>query len=253
MAKIILLWNPDPNESAVTLPLGRLLKKDLEKRGNHVQLVKMPFEHSIYAEFARNERAKFTSDWNEMLKQKVKNEHNWINRFQEQNENATIIELHTTPDRIMLKPAEGQHGDRLTKIRNWRAIHQNNLMFIEGQLVFSAQVSLHRIGGRKEYAIEIPASYVPSKGIIAKQFQAVPNHLENQRVGRYFTDQTDARTTKKQNYLAPRVVRKLGHLVDETLKREQGITRQPRRTPHRSRLPYPKPRRPPKISQRRPR
>jgi hypothetical protein len=53
MVSIILLWNVDPSESAVTLPLGRLLKVDLEKRGHDIRLVKAPYENSIYAEFAR--------------------------------------------------------------------------------------------------------------------------------------------------------------------------------------------------------
>ena len=233
MPDIILLWNTDPSESAVTLPLGRLLKADLEKRGYEVRLLKVPFNRSIYAEFAQEER-EGRRPYGEILAHKVAKNIRELSKHLHTKTNATVIDLHTTPEQILLQPHGTQRSEKLTKTKNWRVTYLDTMEQGQIELVGLEQGI---------YYIEVPAAYKNSAGVGRRQWDRFPQFGVGSQVSEYFTQQTDGRSSKQKNYLAPLVIRKIGHLVDETIKRDHGLTRKPKGYRHKSRIPYPKPRR----------
>jgi hypothetical protein len=83
--------------------------------------------------------------------------------LQEQYPNAIVIELHTSPAAMMLKPVGKQRFERLRKIKNWRAT-QAGMYDIAGQLVLAKKLILSAKVNRTRYVIEIPAAYGPPKG-----------------------------------------------------------------------------------------
>ncbi|MDO8625159.1 MAG: hypothetical protein Q7R47_03680 [Candidatus Diapherotrites archaeon] len=129
----------------------------------------------------------------------------WGHELRKSVPQATVIELHTSLDHNIFGNA-GHHR----KTRQWQAIH-------------NPQIDLQPIGqiqlmtaGPNWFVLETPARYVADLS----------------------THKAVLAGSKRANYLAPNVIRKIGHLINTVVNTEQGAYRTPKREPHKYRIPW---------------
>ncbi len=235
MPKIALVWNTDPNESAVTYSLARLLKIELEKRKFNVEIVKAPLMNTRHGN--KNYPSSYWQ-WTEQLTKRFFGD--------------VIIELHTTLDSHLIKPYKSRKYWRRPELlfrrpKNWSATFDQES---DGLLKTSGEISIENFDNEtpdrhaptKIFILEVPAKYKPMPTPWKKRFDkwhAEARYGYPSETERYFVRQADLKGTKRANYLSPAVIGKVVHLIDEVVKITAGIYRYPRQPPNRSRKQYP--------------
>ncbi len=220
MAKILLVWNTHPNESAVTQELARLLKPLLEARGFEVEIAKIPEDLTIHFVFAQESKYKKPNILPFLLKKK------------EESQAQFIIDLHTTPD--------SPYNIRRPKFISARS---RNIMptLIEP---FDAPILLEYLGNSNSnlsglYSLEFPAKYTKARKNWRDAFEIVLEKSRSDsatldsRVKHYFYLETDLRATKNAGYLSQRVLAKTTHLIDTEVKTRLRVYQPPRTEPFR--------------------
>ena len=203
MAKIVLIWNNHPGESPVTLPMARKLKVKLEKKGHEVRIEKVPFKSTLYG-FDQKTVQDFLSLTKKVRKQVA-------SKFPDH----FIIDLHTTPDKILEAPR---------RISKWR------MQTLGVGLEEPKKRPLLEKQGTRIYFLEMPAAYRDaSPGL--KSIEKKRATLAFWRHKIYYLKQADLKASKAANYLSPLAVRKFAHVIDTAVNTDLGIYRKPRRPP----------------------
>jgi len=210
MTKIILVWNTHPNESAVTLPLARLLKQALEKRSFEVRIQKIPFARTFHG--ARRDGDLFP---------RKSRRCGFIEEIQKRNKNCFIIDLHSTEDKIYFEHAknpdpEVAKGDP----KKWSvgiSMHPN----IKG----ATKDVAFEIGYENmfRYTLEVIAKYRRSSGVFSK-LQAPFCFEYGELQQKYFSRQADLKATKATKYLSPVLLRKIVIAINKAIKTDLRIT-----------------------------
>ncbi|MBU2476175.1 hypothetical protein KKG83_01760 [Candidatus Micrarchaeota archaeon] len=182
MAKIILVWNTHPTESAATLPVARLLKTDLEKRGHKVSIQKVPFIKTLHGSSNQTES-------------------NVAQTFSKQYPESFVIDLHAGPDDKLVLP------HRRGKPKKLRTEYTSTFFsdFTKNAPALARSDNL--------YFLELPAKFTESRGIFKRKSQNVKDSIKHR-----FERQADLKQTKASNYFTERVIRKIGHKIDDAIK-----------------------------------
>jgi len=224
MAKIVLCWNWHVNESPVTGSLAKLLKPLLESRGHEVVIKKVPFRDSFHGMHKEDSMISLSTEGTSGKHEQ------FFNKIERENPDSIILDLHTTALKNMLIALKQADEGFFRKVSRWKArtLDSRPQLFdtIPPILIFPSGT------GARCLTVEIPFEHraisKPLRSLGKKTIKSSKKSGETSIVNRYFTDQADLKKTKAANFLSPTVVRKLAHLIDDTVNTEAGVYRRPR-------------------------
>lgn len=194
MDKIVLVWNPDINESAVTWSLIRRTKELLDSRGHSVEIVKVPFSLTLHGQLKAGGMIPAMG-----IKQVL-----WLGK---KFPDATIFQFHTTPDtsEFWRKALVHEKPGRMPLFWGQR---ERALRGIVGFGNISRSLRMH--------FIEFPAKYVEAHPNLQKMAQGRMAELHSRWVGKYFERQTSREASEKAGYLSGAVVKAAVEKIEKT-------------------------------------
>ncbi|MFH1544943.1 MAG: hypothetical protein ABIE23_02530 [archaeon] len=213
--KILLVYGHDPTESKVAKEWVKKLKESLEKRGFEVKPHPIDLEetwqrklikaHKDGKDFFQVEKEFATEKTKEMKKALVK-------KVSEEYRKYHIIDLHATPKETVNLD---QQKPKRIKVREERTAYEGNILFIP------AHTHGYQYSSKSYSFLELPAEFKRSGPYSRWNY---PSHLTESLL-----EKADLKATRAANLIAPRVVRKVVHLIDSIIKTKEGIYRKPRR------------------------
>lgn len=247
MVKIILLTGAHENENPVTEYYARQLKRDLETRGDTVEIIPYPQNETVHG-LAREAQRKGQQlsgmdirgfDWR------------FRNRIVESGD-ALVFNLHCreATSRDMRKPSKHfvrKYEDTPLHIapeseHKVGVVVREDIAVTVDRLTEAAKKGL-RPKFKKVFTIEIPAMFKESSAELINLGNRLSSELffskhdEIAYRNFYFRKIADLEATKGANLLSPRIIQRLGHLIDSTVKTSLGMRRLPRRAVYRRRKP----------------
>ncbi|MFH0954887.1 MAG: hypothetical protein V1777_02190 [Candidatus Micrarchaeota archaeon] len=204
MVKVVLAWNPDLNESAVTLPLILRTSELLRSHGQAVKVVKVPFSLTLHSQLKADGPVPAMG-----VKQVL-----WL---REKFPDAVIFQFHTTPDTsdYWRKKIAGEKPERLPDFWVRREQALRGIVGI-GVIPLSKQM----------YFIEFPAKYAAAHPNLRKMARGRMDELNYLWFGNYFRHQAKREASEKAGYLSNAFAKAAAKKIEKAISANTPLTEQ---------------------------